>query len=84
MRKLLQNPRVQKAFLPLAFAMIFAVWCIAEWGNPFRPVCYVMAALGLLFFILDRQLKPREHERAARKLEQNRATAQKANNETQP
>lgn len=70
MKKLLRNIKVQKLFLPLAFVLILAVWCIAEWENPFHPICYGMAALGLLFFILDRQLKPREHERAARKQQQ--------------
>ena len=67
MRKLLENKKVQKSFLPLAFVCILIVWCVSKWGNPFHPLCYITIALGVIFFILDRQLKPREHERAERK-----------------
>ena len=67
MRKLLENRKIQKLFLPLAFVFILIVWCAAKWGNPFNPICDISAALGIVFFILDRQLKPREHERAERR-----------------
>ncbi len=67
MKKLLENRKIQKLFLPLAFLCILAVWCVAMWADPFHPLCYMALALGLIFYILDRQLKPREHERAERR-----------------
>lgn len=67
MKRYLQNIRIQKLFLPLAFLMILCVWCVTKWGNPYHPLCYIATALGVLFYIMDRQLKPREKEHAERR-----------------
>lgn len=67
MKKILQDIRVQKLCLPLAFLMILCVWCVAKWADPYHPLCYIATGLGVFFYIMDRQLKPREKERAERK-----------------
>ena len=70
MKKLLENRKLQKLFLPLALLCIIPVWVMLRNGaQPGVPV-YCLAALGVLFFLLDRIFKPRELERAERKLEE--------------
>lgn len=63
MKRFFSDIRVKKLFLPLAFLLIFSVWCADRWGDPYNPLCYGALILGVLFFILDRQLKPRMRER---------------------
>lgn len=75
MKKFLRDIRVQKLFLPLAFLLILGVWCAAKWGDPRHPLCYIAVILGIIFLVLDRQLKPRERERLAR---QNAQSAENA------
>ena len=50
MKRFFSDIRVQKLFLPLAFLLIFSVWCADRWGDPYNPLCYGALILGVLFF----------------------------------
>ena len=78
-RKFLENRKLQKCLLPAAFVCILPIWWILRQGAESVPaIAYVLGALGVLFFLLDRNLKPWDLERAEkREAEARRAEAER-------
>jgi len=67
MKKFLENRKLHKIFLPIALVCILPIWLILlRGGTPSLPI-YIIAGIGMVSFLMDRILKPRELERAEKR-----------------
>ncbi len=57
MKKHLMNPKIQRAFFPIAFFCIAIVFVTSEKGMRAWWI-YALWMVGLVFFLLDRIFKP--------------------------
>ncbi len=64
MKKFFSDPRIQKSFLPLSFLCIFPIWfMLLRKAEHIPTIIYILAVFALVFFCLDRVLKPWDRER---------------------
>jgi len=81
MRNFLENRKLHKIFLPISLVCILPIWLILlKGGTPSLPI-YIVAGIGMVSFILDRILKPRELERAEKRRQKTEAQINRINTE---
>lgn len=71
LRSFFLNRKVQKTFIFLSFLCLVPMWLMLRRGMETLPaVVYVLGALAVVFFVLDRAFKPWENDRAEKRLKE--------------